>query len=124
MGACYTLDPGDSQDIYDDYLGQVLGNPGCQATTLAKSCQCLHDCQDFILCLLPASPLKSKSISVLPKALGLLDLGTCSGMMYPALRCTLMVSSGASSVNHCPLLWTADLGDDGGGDRGDNGGDG
>lgn len=57
-------------------------------------------------------------------ALCLLDLGTCSGRMYPALRCTLMVSSGASSVNHCPLLWTADLGDDGGGDGGDGGGDG
>lgn len=28
-----------------------------------------------------------------------------------------MVSSGASSANHCPLLWTADLGDDGGDGR-------
>lgn len=57
-------------------------------------------------------PHPSKPIPGLPEALELLGLCTCSGMMYPSLRCTLMVSSGASSVSHCPLLWTADLKDE------------
>lgn len=40
---------------------------------------------------------------------------TCIGMMCPARRWTLMVSSGADSVTHCPLLWMTDMRGAGGG---------
>lgn len=40
---------------------------------------------------------------------------TCIGMMCPARRWTLMVSSGADSVTHCPLLWMTDVRGAGGG---------
>lgn len=44
--------------------------------------------------------------------------GTCRGMMCPARRWRLMVSSGAGRVTHCPLLWMAGVrGGRGGGGR-------
>lgn len=44
--------------------------------------------------------------------------GTCRGMTCPARRWSLMVSSGAGSVTHCPLLWmTGVRGAQGGGGR-------
>ena len=69
--------------------------------------------------------LNPHTLSSLPGALGsdpLLDSqaqvagpGTCRGMMCPARRWRLMVSSGARSVTHCPLLWMAGVTGAGGG---------